>query len=182
MIPRTLVPTDVRPFTDNGDKKPPRRLTTYMDDRTVVPSDLSDAPPLTGKTTIPEHLPLDVLIERSLGLAQGCIFLHELLLGGAGIELDDGVAFLDGLAGRRQPGDAQRGHDGRVDCDGAAGVEFSPATDNHRKVALARGRNGEIEAGLGQAVPIDASGGASERSVYRLSFRKTRHRSPPRMC
>ena len=66
MIPRTLVPTDVRPFTDNGDKKPPRRLTTYMDDRTVVPSDLSDAPPLTGKTTIPEHLPLDVLIERSL--------------------------------------------------------------------------------------------------------------------
>jgi TonB family protein len=66
MIPRTLVPTDVRPFTDNGDNKPPRRLTTYMDDRTVVPSDLSDAPPLTGKTSIPEHLPLDVLIERSL--------------------------------------------------------------------------------------------------------------------
>jgi TonB family protein len=66
MIPRTLVPTDVRPFTDNGDKNPPRRLTTYMDDRTVVPSDLSDAPPLTGKTNIPEHLPLDVLIERSL--------------------------------------------------------------------------------------------------------------------
>jgi TonB family protein len=66
MIPRTLVPTDVRPYTDNGDKKPPRRLTTYMDDRTVVPSDLSDAPPLTGKTSIPEHLPLDVLIERSL--------------------------------------------------------------------------------------------------------------------
>jgi TonB family protein len=66
MIPRTLVPTDVRPFTDNGDKKPARRLTTYMDDRTVVPSDLSDAPPLTGKTSIPEHLPLDVLIERSL--------------------------------------------------------------------------------------------------------------------
>jgi TonB family protein len=66
MIPRTLVPTDVRPFTDDGNKKPPRRLTTYMDDRTVVPSDLSDAPPLTGKTSIPEHLPLDVLIERSL--------------------------------------------------------------------------------------------------------------------
>jgi periplasmic protein TonB len=66
MIPRTLVPTDVRPFTDDGTKKPPRRLTTYMDDRTVVPSELSDAPPLTGKTNIPEHLPLDVLIERSL--------------------------------------------------------------------------------------------------------------------
>jgi TonB family protein len=66
MIPRTLVPTDVRPFTDDPAKKPARRLTTYMDDRTVVPSDLSDAPPLTGKTSIPEHLPLDVLIERSL--------------------------------------------------------------------------------------------------------------------
>jgi periplasmic protein TonB len=66
MIPRILVPTDVRPFTEDPDKKPARRLTTYMDDRTVVPSDLSDAPPLTGKSSIPEHLPLDVLIERSL--------------------------------------------------------------------------------------------------------------------
>ncbi len=66
MIPRTLVPTDVRPYTEEPGKKPARRLTTYMDDRTVVPSDLSDAPPLTGKTSIPEHLPLDVLIERSL--------------------------------------------------------------------------------------------------------------------
>ena len=45
MIPRTLVPTDVRPVTDNGDKKPARRLSTYMDDRTVVPSELSDARP-----------------------------------------------------------------------------------------------------------------------------------------
>ncbi|MFZ3217516.1 MAG: TonB family protein [Candidatus Acidiferrales bacterium] len=60
------MPTDVRPVTDDGAKTPPRRLTTYMDDRTVVPADLSDAPPLTGKTSIPEHLPLDVLIERSL--------------------------------------------------------------------------------------------------------------------
>jgi outer membrane biosynthesis protein TonB len=66
MIPRILVPRDVRPFTDNGDKKPPRRLSTYMDDRTVVPSELSDAPPLTGKTNIPEHLPLGVLVDRTL--------------------------------------------------------------------------------------------------------------------
>jgi TonB C terminal len=66
MIPRILVPRDVHPFTDNGDKKPPRRLSTYMDDRTVVPSDLSDAPPLTGKTNIPEHLPLGVLVDRTL--------------------------------------------------------------------------------------------------------------------
>jgi TonB family protein len=67
MIPRTLVPTDVRPVTDNGDKKPPRRLSTYMDDRTVVPSELSDnATPLDGKTTIPTHLPLGVLVDRTL--------------------------------------------------------------------------------------------------------------------
>lgn len=67
MIPRTLVPTDVRPVTGNGDKKPPRRLSTYMDDRTVVPSELSDsAAPLDGKTTIPSHLPLGVLVDRTL--------------------------------------------------------------------------------------------------------------------
>jgi hypothetical protein len=66
MIPRILVPKDVRPFVDNGDKKAPRRLSTYMDDRTVVPSELSDAPPLTGKTNIPEHLPLGVLVDRTL--------------------------------------------------------------------------------------------------------------------
>jgi periplasmic protein TonB len=67
MIRRTLVPTDVRPVTDNGDKKPPRRLSTYMDDRTVVPSELSDsAAPLDGKTTIPTHLPLGVLVDRTL--------------------------------------------------------------------------------------------------------------------
>jgi outer membrane biosynthesis protein TonB len=68
MIPRILVPTDVRPFVDDGTKKPAKRLSTYMDDRTVVPSasELSDAPPLTGKTNIPEHLPLGVLVDRTL--------------------------------------------------------------------------------------------------------------------
>jgi hypothetical protein len=37
-----------------------------MDYRTVVPSELSDAPPLTGKSNIPQHLPLDVLVNRTL--------------------------------------------------------------------------------------------------------------------
>jgi TonB family protein len=38
-----------------------------MDDRTVVPSELSDsAAPLDGKTTIPTHLPLGVLVDRTL--------------------------------------------------------------------------------------------------------------------
>jgi len=66
MIPRTLVPVDVRPVKNGEAKTPPRRLETYMDDRTVVPSGLSDAPPLDGRTTIPAHFPLDVLVNRTL--------------------------------------------------------------------------------------------------------------------
>jgi TonB family protein len=66
MIPRTLVPTDVRPLTADAAKNNGRRLTTYLDDRTVVPPELSDAPPLDGKSTIPSHLPLGVLVERTL--------------------------------------------------------------------------------------------------------------------
>ncbi len=66
MIPRTLVPVDVRPVNKDEVRKTPTRTTTYMDDRTVVPSGLSDAPPLDGKTTIPSHLPLGVLVNRTL--------------------------------------------------------------------------------------------------------------------
>lgn len=66
MIPRILVPKDVRPAKDGEAQKPPRRLSTYMDDRTVVPMELSDAAPLDGKTSIPSHLPLDVLVNRTL--------------------------------------------------------------------------------------------------------------------
>ncbi|MGD0957513.1 MAG: TonB C-terminal domain-containing protein [Candidatus Acidiferrales bacterium] len=66
MIPRTLVPVDVRPVRNGEAKTPPRRLETYMDDRTVVPSGLSDAPPLDGRTTIPAHFPLGVLVNRTL--------------------------------------------------------------------------------------------------------------------
>lgn len=66
MIPRTLVPTNVRPVTPEEAKKIGHRITTYMDDRTVIPSGPSDAPPLTGKSNIPSHLPLDVLVNRTL--------------------------------------------------------------------------------------------------------------------
>ena len=66
MISRTLVPKDVRPAKDGEAQKPPRRLSTYMDDRTVVPTELSDAAPLDGKTSIPAHMPLDVLVNRTL--------------------------------------------------------------------------------------------------------------------
>ena len=66
MIRRTLVPKDVRPVSPEDRKRPAKRLTTYMDDRTVVPPELSDAPPLDGKTSIPQHLPLGVLVDRTL--------------------------------------------------------------------------------------------------------------------
>jgi hypothetical protein len=66
MIQRILVPKDVRPVSPEDRKKPALRLTTYMDERTVVPPELSDAPPLDGKSSIPQHLPLGVLVERTL--------------------------------------------------------------------------------------------------------------------
>src|ERR1700683_2148951 len=66
MIPRTLVPLNVRPVNKDEVRQTPSRVTTYMDDRTVVPSGLSDAPPLDGKTTIPSHMPLGVLVDRTL--------------------------------------------------------------------------------------------------------------------
>jgi hypothetical protein len=66
MIPRTLVPVNLRPVRPDEVKNHGHRLETYMDDRTVVPSGLSDAPPLDGRTNIPAHLPLGVLVDRTL--------------------------------------------------------------------------------------------------------------------
>ncbi|HVB85083.1 MAG TPA: TonB C-terminal domain-containing protein [Candidatus Dormibacteraeota bacterium] len=66
MIRRTLVPVNVRPVDKDEAKKAPQRLTTLLDERTVVPSQLSNAPPLNGHTSIPAHLPLGVLVTRSL--------------------------------------------------------------------------------------------------------------------
>jgi outer membrane biosynthesis protein TonB len=57
---------NVRRLSPEEAKKPARRLTTYLDDRTVVPHELSDAPPLDGRTSIPVYLPLDVLASRTL--------------------------------------------------------------------------------------------------------------------
>ena len=66
MIPRTLVPRDVRPLSSHEPRKAARRLETYMDERTVVPAGVSDAPPLDGKSAIPSHFPLGVLVDRTL--------------------------------------------------------------------------------------------------------------------
>lgn len=66
MIRRTLVPVNIRPLDEEEARKAPRRVNTYMDGRTVVPSELSDAPPLNGHSSIPSHLPLGVLVNRTL--------------------------------------------------------------------------------------------------------------------
>jgi outer membrane biosynthesis protein TonB len=66
MIPRTLVPVNVRPVRPDEAKKVGTRITTNMDDRTVVPSGRSEAPPLTGKSNIPQYMPLGVLVHRTL--------------------------------------------------------------------------------------------------------------------
>ena len=63
MIRRLLVPINVRPLTAEERAAKPRRLTTLLDERTVVPNNL----PVTlidTRTNIPTHLPLDVLAAR----------------------------------------------------------------------------------------------------------------------
>ena len=51
MIPRTLVPTDVKPVSPEDLRKNGTRKTTYMDDRTVVPTVLSDTAAPDRKST-----------------------------------------------------------------------------------------------------------------------------------
>jgi outer membrane biosynthesis protein TonB len=63
MIPRSLVPRDVRPLADRAGAAPPRRLTTLLDERTIVAANLPRAE-LQTHSTIPTHLPLDVLASR----------------------------------------------------------------------------------------------------------------------
>ncbi|MGB6430523.1 MAG: hypothetical protein WBF06_08050, partial [Candidatus Acidiferrales bacterium] len=64
MVPRFLVPTDVRPVADGADgAAPPRRLSTSLDNRTIVPANLPHLE-LDTRSTIPLYMPLDVLAAR----------------------------------------------------------------------------------------------------------------------
>jgi outer membrane biosynthesis protein TonB len=62
MIPRQLIPRDVRPPAETP-AAPPRRLTTLLDNRELVPANWPHIP-LDASTSIPEHMPLDVLATR----------------------------------------------------------------------------------------------------------------------
>src|SRR5260370_33519970 len=63
MIPRRLGPRAVRPPTERPDAPAPRRVTTLLDERTIVAANLPRAE-LQTHSTIPLHLPLDVLASR----------------------------------------------------------------------------------------------------------------------
>lgn len=65
MIARTLVPVDIRLSAADGTGKQPRRLSSPLDERTVVPRDLPIAP-IDPRTSIPSHVPLEVLSTRTL--------------------------------------------------------------------------------------------------------------------
>ena len=64
MIPRILVPKNARPAESPSDAAP-RRLTSVLDSRTLVPSDLPHIE-LDPRTLIPSHIPLGVLGTRTV--------------------------------------------------------------------------------------------------------------------
>jgi TonB family protein len=64
MIPRILVPKNARPVAAPSDA-PPRRLSSELDARTLVPSNLPHIE-LDPRTLIPSHIPLGVLGSRTV--------------------------------------------------------------------------------------------------------------------
>jgi outer membrane biosynthesis protein TonB len=57
-LARTLVPFDCP--APQGPRRPPRRLKTWLDSRTLIPQDLPVVP-FVGGSNIPAHVPLEVL-------------------------------------------------------------------------------------------------------------------------
>ncbi len=62
MIPRTLVPTQLLPQAQETPAAP-KRVSTSLDSRSVVPQDLPMVP-LESRSSIPSHIPLEVLGAR----------------------------------------------------------------------------------------------------------------------
>jgi TonB family protein len=62
MIPRILVPVQLLPVPAESET-PPRRTSTFLDERSVIPAELPVVP-LDGRSNIPAHVPLEVLGER----------------------------------------------------------------------------------------------------------------------
>jgi TonB family protein len=67
MIPRTLVPVDVRPVdATDGAKAPARRLSSTLDLRTLLPRDMPIKQLEDNHSAIPDYVPLDVIVGRKL--------------------------------------------------------------------------------------------------------------------
>jgi len=60
MIPRILVPKNVRPIVPGPDEAPPKRLSSELDARTLVPSNLPQFE-LDPRSSIPSYFKLEVL-------------------------------------------------------------------------------------------------------------------------
>jgi outer membrane biosynthesis protein TonB len=65
MIPRTLVPRDARPLSEQSGTARARRLGTELDARTLLAA-VPAAGPLEERSQIPAHLPLEVFARRQL--------------------------------------------------------------------------------------------------------------------
>ncbi len=61
-VPRILVPADCPP-PSGPPARPPKRLKTWLDSRTLIPQDMPVVP-FEGVSHIPTHVPLDVLNNR----------------------------------------------------------------------------------------------------------------------
>ena len=65
MIPRTLVPLKLAPVDPQAERATPRRVSSILDERTLVPARLPYIV-LDTRTSIPDHMPLEVLAARFL--------------------------------------------------------------------------------------------------------------------
>lgn len=65
MIPRTLVPVKLSPVAPDAEQAKPRRVSTSLDARTLVPAHLPVVQ-LNLQSAIPDYVPLDVLSNRVL--------------------------------------------------------------------------------------------------------------------
>lgn len=67
MIPRTLVPVDIKKVDAAAEaaRPAPRRLSSTLDSRSIIPRDLA-IKPMDATSAIPEHVTFDVIVGRSI--------------------------------------------------------------------------------------------------------------------
>lgn len=94
MIPRTLVPLKLAPVAPQAEQAPPRRVSTVLDERTLIPAHLPFVP-LDGRSSIPDYVPLDVLSNRILvprDAAKGTLELPPAARAWPSSDMDERIA------------------------------------------------------------------------------------------